>query len=71
MVSIILVFVISSTMKKAYLTYWGWSFLFALVSEFAIVEGLVLAVQTITTLIVGAAPDACGKCRNFWLETIL
>eukprot|EP00347_Sterkiella_histriomuscorum_P003593 403363692 len=71
LLSIIFVFVISSQMIKARLEYWGWAFLFSLIGEFALVEGLVLAVQTVITLIVGAAPDSCGKCRNLWLETIL
>ena len=58
-------------MIKARLEYWGWAFLFSLIGELVFVEGLVLAVQTVITLIVGAAHDSCGKCRNLWLETIL
>ena len=70
-VSLIEVFILSSHFIKNLLTAWGWSFLFAIIGDFVFVEGIALIVQTIMTLIVGAAPDACGKCRNCWLQTLL
>ena len=47
-----------------------WSFLFAVVSELMIVDGVFIAMVTMLTMTVGAAPDACGKCRNCWLNMV-
>jgi hypothetical protein len=41
-----------------------------MIADFIIVEGLIIIFATIITLIVGAAPDACGRCRNCWIGTI-
>ena len=39
-----MVFVISSRLIKVSLEYWGWAFLFSLIGEFVLMEGVVLAV---------------------------
>jgi hypothetical protein len=49
---------------------WGWAFLYAIISDIMIVEGLVIIFSTSITLIVGSAPDACGKFRNCCLDII-
>ena len=49
---------------------WGWSTLFAVMSDLVVVDGVFIIIATMMTLTVGAAPDACGKCRNCWLKTV-
>jgi hypothetical protein len=49
---------------------WGWATLFAVISDLMVVDGAFIAVATMLTMTVGAAPDACGKCRNCWLGMV-
>jgi len=35
-----------------------------------IVDGVFIAMVTMLTMTVGAAPDACGKCRNCCLNMV-
>jgi hypothetical protein len=49
---------------------WMWSFLFGIVSDLMIVDGAFISIATMLTMTVGAAPDACGKCRNCWLSMV-
>jgi hypothetical protein len=51
-------------------SYWMWSFLFAVISDLMVVDGVFITVATLLTMTVGAAPDACGKCRNLWLSMV-
>lgn len=49
---------------------WLMSFLCSIVSDLVIVDGGFIAIATMLTLTVGAAPDSCGKCRNLWLNLV-
>lgn len=49
---------------------WGWTFLFSVFSDLIVVDGAFIAIVTILTMTVGAAPDACGRCRNCWLHCV-
>ncbi len=35
-----------------------------------VVDGAFIAIATMLTMTVGAAPDAGGKCRNCWLSMV-
>lgn len=50
--------------------YWSWSFLFAIISDFIIIDGFFMSVITVIAIKVGAAPDSCGRRRSFWLNLI-
>ena len=47
---------------------WGWAFLFSIIADFIFVDAVFMTVVTIITIKVGAAPDACGLKRDFWLR---
>jgi len=70
-VSFIFAFMLSNENTYLTLTNWAWAFLFSLVCEVAFVEGGALVVQTVMTMVVGSAPDSCGKCRNCCLSLLL
>ena len=62
---------LSNELTYITLTDWAWAFLFAIISEIAFVEGGALLVQTVMAMVVGSAPDSCGKCRNCCLSLLL
>jgi hypothetical protein len=47
-----------------------WCFIFALIGDLVAVDGAFIALTTFLTMTVGSAPDACGRCRNMWLNTV-
>ena len=49
---------------------WGWSTLFAVMSDLVVVDGVFITLATLLTMTVGAAPDSCGKCRNCFLNMV-
>lgn len=69
-ISIAQIFAFAGRFTPAISSYWMWSFLFAVVSDLMIVDGVFIAMVTLLAMTVGAAPDACGKCRNCWLSMV-
>ncbi len=63
-VSYIQIFNLSSNFAAPTVNYWAWSFMFSILADFAVVDGAFIALATMHTMGVGAAPDACGRCRN-------
>jgi hypothetical protein len=51
-------------------TQWMWASIFAIVADLAVIDGAFIALTTMLTLTVGAAPDACGRFRNCWLNCV-
>jgi hypothetical protein len=49
---------------------WAWAFLFSIIADFIVVDGIFMGVVTIITINVGSAPDACGYKRDFCLKLI-
>ena len=49
---------------------WGWCTLFAVIGDLFVVDGVFIIAVTLLTMTVGAAPDACGKFRNCWLNCV-
>ena len=49
---------------------WGWAFMFAIVSDFVLIDAIFMGIVTIITVKVGGTPDACGRKRAFWLKLI-
>lgn len=49
---------------------WMWCFIFAVVGDLVAVDGAFIALVTFVTMTIGSAPDACGRCRNLWLNTV-
>ena len=64
------IFAFAGRFTPAISSYWMWSFIFAVVSDLMIVDGVFIAMVTMLTMTVGAAPDACGKCRNCCLNMV-
>ncbi len=44
--------------------------MFAVLSDFLVVDGVFITCATLLTMTVGAAPDSCGKCRNCFLNMV-
>ena len=63
-------FTFSAHFQSTLVTAWGWSTLFAIMSDLVIVDGAFIAMATMVTMSVGSAPDACGRCRNLWLNAV-
>jgi hypothetical protein len=51
-------------------TYWAWAFLFSILSDFILIDGIFMALVTAIVLKLGSTPDACGRNRDFWLKLI-
>lgn len=64
------VFALSNAMNTTLVSYWSWAFLFSIVADFVIVDGLFIAITTLITVNVGVAPDTCGRNRACWLRLI-
>ena len=69
-ISMIQVFSYSKTYQPDVVGEWMWCFLFAVISDLIVVDGAFIAAATLSTMTVGSAPDACGRCRNCWLNTV-
>ena len=69
--SVVMAFYLSSIIFSRHLDSWLTTWIYALVFEFIVLEGLGLFFSVIVTMIVGSGPDACGCCRNLWITTIL
>ncbi len=50
--------------------WWMWTFIFGIISDLVVVDGIFIAIVTLLTMTIGSAPDNCGRCRNCWLNTI-
>jgi len=64
------VFTFASNYGSATVLSWGWITLFAVLSDLMVVDGVFIMLVTLLTLTVGSAPDACGKCRNCFLNCV-
>jgi hypothetical protein len=63
-------FSLSGSYSTGLVQDWGWAFLFSIIADFIVVDGLFMAVVTIITVKVGASPDACGRKRDLWLKMV-
>ncbi len=63
-------FNLSGKYSSALVGDWGWAFLFSIIADFIVVDGLFMSVVTIITMKVGSAPDACGAKRDMWLKFV-
>lgn len=63
-------FDMSGTYTTIVVGYWSWSYLFAIISDFIIMDGFFMSVVTVIAIKVGVAPDTCGRKRSFWLGLI-
>ena len=60
----------SKTYPLATVRLWGFTFMFALLGDFFVLEGIQAIVLTVMALLIGSSPDACGGCRNCCLYAL-
>ena len=68
--SLVEIFGFAGIFVKVLSSAWTMSTLFAVLSDMVVVDGIFIAIVTMVTMTVGAAPDACGRIRNIILQTV-